>query len=212
MKHNLTNLTLIAVLLLTGFGCKNAELPFGGGGLSESTDPKEAIQTAFRKFIDQKSYHSVAKTKNAQGTSETEVDFNAPDRYRIKNNVANYKSEVIAIGPDSYSRTGEGKWTKMPPENALPVAGMRGKMTDDYFAAMRDFEAAGKENLNGRETFVYQFKSSYGGEATSKIWIAADTGLPVKVDSEGNYSGTPVQTSTVYEYDRETRIEAPKVN
>ena len=122
------------------------------------------------------------------------------------------KSEVIAIGNDSYTRANEGKWTKMPAGQSLPVADMRGKMTEAAVAAMKDFEAAGKESLDGKDTFVYKFKSSYGGESTSKMWISADSGLPLKVETEGTYSGTALQMTITYDYDKEVKIEAPKVN
>ncbi|HEX8250618.1 MAG TPA: hypothetical protein VF599_20765 [Pyrinomonadaceae bacterium] len=208
----LTNLTIIVILLTFGFGCQGFKSPFGGaGGVSESTDPKDAVQAAFRKFMDAKFYHSIVKTKNAQAEIETEIDFNAPDRFWIKNNISNYNSEIIITGGDSYSRTNDGKWTKMPAGQAPSAKDMRGSMTDEYFTSMKDFEAAGRENLNGKETVVYKFKSSYGGESASKVWVATDTGLPLRVDTEGVYGGTPVQTSIVYDYDKETKIEAPKL-
>lgn len=204
----LTNLTVIVILLTFGFGCQSFRLPFGGG---ESSDPKEAVRNAFKKFMDVKFYHSVVKTKNAQAEVETEIDFNAPDKFWIKNNISNYKSEVITAGGDSYSRVNDGKWTKMPAGQAPSAKEMRGSMTDEYFTSMRDFEAAGSEKLNGKETVVYKFKSSYGGESASKVWVAADSGLPLRVDTEGVYGGTPVQTSIVYDYDKETKIEVPEL-
>lgn len=208
----LTNLTVIVILLTFGFGCRGFKSPFGGaGGVSESTDPKDAVQTAFKKFMDAKFYHSVVKTKNAQAEVETEIDFNAPDRFWIKNNISNYKSEVITVGDDSFNRINDGKWTKMPAGQAPSAKDMRGNMTDEYFTSMKDFETAGRENLNGQETFVYKFKSSYGGESASKVWVAADTGLPLKVETEGVYGGTPIQTSVIYDYDKETKIEVPQL-
>jgi hypothetical protein len=212
MKRNrlLVNLAVIAIFLFVGFGCKNVKIPFGGDRISEATDPKEAVQTAHKKFMDAKFYHSVVKTKNANAAVETEIDFNAPDRFWIKNNVANYKSEVIAVGNDSYSRTNDGKWTKMPAGQALSASDMRGKMADEYFASMKDFEAAGKDNLNGKEAFVYKFKSPTTGAST--MWISADTGMPLRIDSEGDYNGTPTYISASYDYETETKIEIPKVN
>lgn len=210
MKHNKlpSNLAIIAILLFVGFACRSVKTPFGGDRISESTDPQEAVRTAHRKFMEARAYHSVVKTKNANAAVvETEIDFNAPDRYLIKNNVANYKSEIIAIGNDSYNRLNDGKWTKMPAGQALPVADMRGKMADEYFASIKDIEAAGKDRLNGRETFVYKFKSPTTGAST--MWISAETGMPLRIDSEGNQGGTPLYTSASYDYERETKIEAP---
>lgn len=211
IKRILRSVVFVVVLLTIGYGCKFIGSPLGGGGneISESTDPKEAVRIANKKFMDAKFYHSVTKTKTGQANLETEIDFNAPDRFWIKNNIPNAKSEVIAIGNDSYTRINVGKWSKMA--TALPVAEMRGKMTEESLAAMKDFESGGKENLNGKETFVYKFKSSYQGESSSKMWVSADTGLPLRIDTDGSYGGNNVQTSITYDYDKETKIEAPKV-
>jgi hypothetical protein len=208
----LTNLTVIVILLTFGFGCQSFKSPLGGAGsISESTDPKAAVQTAFKKFMDAKFYYSIVKTKNAQAEVETEIDFNAPDRFWIKNNISNNKSEVIIIANDSYNRINNGKWAKMPAGQAPSAKDMRGSMTDEYFTSMKDFETAGRENLNGKETVVYKFKNSYGGESASKVWVAADTGLPLRVDTEGVYGETPIKTSVIYDYDKETKIEAPQL-
>jgi outer membrane lipoprotein-sorting protein len=215
MKHNklLINLIVFAILLTVGFGCKSINLPsLNGGGVSESTNPKDAVQTAYKKFADAKFYHSVTTSKNSMATIETELDFNAPDRIWIKNKMPNMVSEVIAIGTDSYSRLNDGKWTKMPAGQALNINDMRGKMMNDAVAAMKDFEAAGKESVNGKDTLVYTFNSTYGGESNSKIWVSTASGLPLKVDTDGSYGGTKVQISIIYDYDKETKIEAPKVN
>ncbi len=215
MKHNklLTNLIVFAILLTVGFGCKSLNIPSlggGGSGVNESTNPKDAITSAFKKFMDAKFYHSSVKSKNAQAEVVTELDYNAPDKFWIKNNIANMKSEVIVAGNDSYMRMNEGKWSKMP--TGPKLADMRGKITDEAFAAMKDFELIGKENLNGKDTIAYKFNSTYGGESSSKMWISVDTGLPLKVDTNGIYGGTSVTLSIIYDYEKETKIEVPQVN
>lgn len=205
-----TNVLIIGILLAISLGCRGLNNTLGGG--SESNDPKNTVTSAYKKFMEAKFYHSVVKTKNAQTEVVTELDFNAPDRFWIKNNIRNMKSEIIAIGNESFMRMNDGKWSKMPAGKSLPIANMRNQMTEETFSLMKDFEPLGKENLNGKDTLVYKFKSTYGGESSSKIWISADSGLPLKVDTEGNYAGTNLIMSITYDYDKETKIEAPKVN
>jgi hypothetical protein len=208
----LTNITVIAILLTIGFSCKSINIPsIGGGGVSESSNPQEAVLSANKKLMEQKSYHSVVKTKNSMATTEMEEDFLAPDRFSIKNNVANYKTEMILIGNESFIRSNGGKWTR-DPGNQLSVNEIRGKMTEEAVKAMKDFELVGKETLDGKDTVVFKFKSTYMGDSTSKMWVATDTGLPLKVDSEGTYGGTKVETSITYDYSKEVKIEAPQVN
>lgn len=200
---------IISLLLTLSLGCKYLNLE--GGGISQSTDPKEAIAIAYKKFQGVSFYHSVTTTRNAQATVQTELDFNAPDKYWIKNSVSGTKSEIIVIGNESFSRLSEGKWTKMP-ENQMSATEMRKTLSEAAVAGMKDFEAVGKESLNGKDTFVYKFKNTYGGESASKIWIAADSGLPMRVDTEGNFSGTNLTSSIIYDYEKETKIETPKIN
>lgn len=208
----LTNLLLTLIFLVSILGCKVFNIPFGGGGISESTDPKEAVTAAYKKFMEQKSYHSVVKTKNSMATTEMELEFLAPDKFSIKNNVANYKTEIIAIGNDSFMRSNDGKWTKAPAAQALPVNDLRKGMTEEAIKSMKDFQFLGKENLDGKETLAYKFNNTYMGESSSKIWISTETGLPLRVDSEGSYGGTKLEISVIYDYSKEIRIEAPVAN
>ncbi len=208
-KKILTNLMIILALLTISFGCKYLNLE--GGGISQTTDPKEAVTSAYKKFQALNFYHSLTATKTGQATVQTELDFNAPDKYWIKNNISGSKSEVIVIGNESFSRLNEGKWTKMP-DGQMSSMEMRKTMSDAAVAQMKDFEFVGKESLNGKDTFVYKFKSTYGGDSTSKVWIAADSGLPMKVETEGNFSGTNLNISIIYDYDKDAKIETPKVN
>lgn len=199
----------ISVLLTVGFGCQAIKEKFNSGGVS--ADPKTAVQNAYQKFMEAKFYHSMVKTKTAQGEAQTELDYNAPDRFWMKNKMANMKNEGIYIGNDAYTRINDGKWTKMP-GGQTSISEMRNKMSSEAVNAMKDFEAVGKESFNGKDTMVYKFKSSYGGESTSKMWISTESGLPLKVESDGTYNGASVQMSITYDYDKEVKIEAPSVN
>jgi hypothetical protein len=215
MKHNklLTNIILLTVLLTIGFGCKSIQIPsFGGGGsgVSESTDPKTAVTAANKKLMDAKFYHSVTTSKNSTAIIETELDFVSPDKVWIKNKLPTMLSEVIAVGNDSYSKLNDGKWTKMAAGQGINIGEIRGKMTEESVAAMKDFESAGKESINGKDALVYKFKSTFGGESSSKMWISADSGLPLKVETDGTFGGTKLQMTIIYDFDKEAKIEIPK--
>ncbi len=206
----LTNILLITILMTIGFGCNSAKLPSFGGGLSESTDPKAAIQDTLKNFTDAKSYHSVIKTKNALAEVETEVSFVAPDKFSIKNNVPTMKSEIIVIGNESFSRMGDGKWTKLPPNQGPSIADIRGKYSEESLAAMRDFTFVGKETINKRDALIFKYNTSYGGEAVCKMWIDANSSLPIKVETDGIYANNKVQMTVTYDFEKEITIEAPK--
>ena len=214
MKPNkiLTNALAVMLLLVFGFGCQaiQEKMNPGGGGLS--TDPQTAVQNAYQKFMDAKFYHSTIKTKTPQGEAETELDYNAPDKFWIKNKMLNMKSEAISVGSDYYTRINDGKWTKMPAGQAPSISEMRNKMSKDAVNAMKDIEAVGQDSFNGKDAMVYKFKSTYGGESTSKMWVSTASGLPLKVESDGIYNGQNVNITIAYDYDKEVKIEVPTVN
>ncbi len=203
--NNLIVSIIIFVSLIISFSCKS---PFGGG---QSGDPKAAVQKAYEKFMEARFYHSVVKTKDAQNEVETELDFVAPDRFSIKNQMPNMKTEVIAIGNEAYNRINDGKWIKLP-DGQIPVSELRKQMSKDAVNAMKDFESLGTESLNGTDAAVYKFKSSAGGETISKMWVSPANGLPLRVETEGNFGGKNIQLTITYNYDKEIKIEAPSVN
>lgn len=210
MKVNkFSKLILIFGILSFSFSCKY----FGiNGGINESTNPKVAVQTALINFLEVNSYHSVTNTKNAELNVETQIDFIAPNKYWIRNNLPGRANETIAIGNDSYSRINIGKWTKTTVNEENSFSEIRGKLSEEALAAMKDFEAVGKEILNGKETFVYTFKSTSSGESSSKMWVDAKRVLPLRVDTEGTYNGSNIQMSIIYDYDKEINIEAPQMD
>lgn len=204
-------LVLLFGFLTICFGCNY--LGFGNA-INENTDPKVAVQTALRNFLNVKSYHSVVKTKNNEISVETQVDFIATDKYWIRNNLSGRANETISIGRDSYSRINIGKWTKSTSDEENSFADTRIKMTEDALAAMTDVVASGKEDFIGqdstiKEAFVYTFKSNSSGEATSKMWIDAKKVLPLRVDTKGTYNGGDIEMSIIYDFDKEIKIEPP---
>jgi hypothetical protein len=214
MRHNklLTSFLLLGTFLIIGFGCKSINIPSLSGGVSESTDPKTAVTTAYQKLMDAKFYNSTVKTKNSQAEATSEIIYNAPDKYAFSSSLQGFKNEAIVIGNDYYLRINDGKWSKSPSEKGTSVSDLKLKMSEQTLAAMKDFELVGKESVNGKDTIAYKFKSTYGGDSSSKMWIATDSGLPLKIDTEGSYGGSSLTMSILYDFDKETKIETPKVD
>jgi outer membrane lipoprotein-sorting protein len=224
-RSKISALTIvIIVLIINSFGCKSTTLPSGEGSHPSATeapkttapptdtDPKTTISTALQKFLEVKSYRSIVKTKTSQAEAETELDFSAPDKFRIKNKAQNLENEIIAIGKEAYTRNNGGQWTKMPAGQMPSISEIRDKMSKEMVNLLKDFESLGRETLNGKETSVYKFKSSAAGEPSSKMWISTERGLPVRVETDSTYNGQNVQMVITYDYEQEINIELPKVN
>jgi hypothetical protein len=149
-------------------------------------------------------------------TSETTPELNmlmehaAPNRYYVKQPAG----EVIVIGSDSYVNQ-KGKWQKVGIDLSEQLSSQMKLMTEEALAGVKDVQKVGTEQVDGKETIVYSYKTEgeEPGEATTtKIWLDKANGLPLKINVEGMINGKPQKVSTVYDYDKPVRIEAPKTN
>ena len=205
---NLLKIVLFCGIIAANFSCTKF---FAEDPITEMSDPKTVVESALKNFLNVKSYHSVVNTKNANISVETEVDFIAPDKYWIR---TIYRAGLMKRSPSEttlipYQRR---KWLKSTADGANSFAETRNKMTEDALATMKDFAALGKEELNGKEVFVYTFKSNSSGEASSKMWIDAKKVLPLRVDTNGNYNDSKIEMSISYDYEKEIKIEAPMLD
>lgn len=147
---------------------------------------------------------------SAKVTSETnlginaEMEYVAPDRYHFK--LAN--GEVIVIGNESFSNE-NGRWEKSEEGAGDDIRNQITTGIAEGAKNLKEVQIVGKEKVNGREATVYMHKS---GEATTKVWLANDTGLELKNEVEANVGGTIQRQTTVYDYEKPVKIEAPKID
>ena len=167
--------------------------------------PKEDMVAMSKKFLALRSYHATMINSDKRAP-KTEMDFVAPDRYRI---AMPPMGEQYMIGDTMYM-TVEGRSMRIP----MP----KGTMTQwrEPTRAFREvekmqIEALGQETLNGKPTKKYRF-SQTGAQATSTlIWVGAD-GYPAKMETTG-VAGKRAYTMTVF-YSRfndpSIKIDLPK--
>lgn len=147
---------------------------------------------------------------SAKVTSETnpavyaEMKYLAPDRYHFKLP----DSELIVIGDDSYSME-EGKWKKGEEEAGENIKEQITTGITQGARGLKEVQIVGKEKVNGRDATVYLHKS---GDVTTKVWLASDSGLELKNEIEVKSGGTMQKQTTVYDYEKPVKIEAPKID
>ena len=200
--------------------------------------PKEIIAKAYKNLESQKSVFSemIVTDETNKPNSIMTVAFLAP---HSAHSVLIYEGKVfmeaIIIGSDEYEKF-EGKWKKSKKTKFDELFDNVIKIIDvSDLKYMTNVEFAGKETLDGVETSVYRFEqdlkamrrdieAKFGGgaklpeyfdEMKGKIWINAE-GLPVKTENirRTEETKTKIQTikkTTVYRYDREIKIEAPRL-
>lgn len=150
------------------------------------------------------------KQWSARITSETmpeanaEMEYIAPDRYRIKK----ADGEVVVIGNDSYSNE-DGKWEKLEDDIGEFIREQTRAGIEEGVKNLQNVEIVGKDKVNGKDATVYRHKF---GDITTKVWIGTESGLQLKNEVEANVGGTIQKQTTVYDYDKKVSIEAPKIN
>lgn len=149
-------------------------------------------------------------------TSETTPELNmlmqhvAPNRYYVKQPAG----EVIVIGSDSYVNQ-KGKWQKVGIDLSEQLSSQVKLVTEEALAGIKDVQKVGTERLNGKETIIYSYQTEAedsGESTTTKVWVDKTNGLPLKINVEGTINGKAQKVSTVYDYDKPVKIEAPKID
>lgn len=196
---------VLALVIAVSASCSTSN-----GSVSESTNPKEAIQSAFVKLSLAKFFTSTTRTDMGGVHGETEVNYTAPDKYWIKNQ-SQAKSEIIAIGSDNYQKADDGKWTKLPPEKTINLSEFRDRLLAQANLSISEVESLGPEDLNGKKSFKYKFKNGGDKPSTITIWIFAETGLPAKLITETD-GDRPIVVTTSYDFENESPINLPKLD
>ena len=197
----------LILLLLVVIACK---LPGSLTGVSKGetatggADPRADVVAASKKFLELPYF-----TANMEGTGQTElkskVEYAAPDRYHVKYvGGTGAGMELIWIGKESYMNT-NGKWTKMPGSNtSMPT--LRDSFTEEGLKTLTDVKFEGEDTVDGKPALAYSYKNvtPVGNYPfTSKIWIAKNTGVPMKIYVE--YTNGTLKNMTV-NYDTESKV------
>jgi hypothetical protein len=170
-------------------------------------NPAADIDAMADKFLAQKSFRA-----KMLGTGDkdvkTDLEFVAPDRFRIKTGPG---LETIVIGKDVYVSL-EGSYMKLPGGMPDSVPNLREAFEKEGRKWFSDVRFVGEETVNGRPSYAYDYVNKgpqNAGENNSKIWVAKDDGLPLRIESR--YKSGNLKTMTIeYEYDPNIKIEVPK--
>ena len=168
--------------------------------------PKEDLKAVSVKFLALRSYHVVMENSDKR-MPKTEMDFVAPDRYRMQ--MPSMGTQIV-IGDTMYMSI-DGRSMRIP----MP----KGTMTQwrETDRAMREVdkaqvEALGSEVVNGKPAKKYRMTQASGGTpSTTLMWVGAD-GYPVRIETTGKASGRSSTVTITYSRfnDPSIRIDVPK--
>ena len=170
-------------------------------------NPAADIDVMADKFLAQKSFRA-----KMLGTGDkdvkTDLEFVAPDRFRIKTGPG---METIVIGKDVYVSL-EGSFMKLPGGMPDSIPNLREAFDKEGRKWFSDVRFVGEETVDGRPAYAYDYVNKgpqSTGENNSKIWVAKDNGLPLRLESR--FKSGNLKTMTIeYDYDPNIKIEVPK--
>ncbi|MDR6842707.1 LolA family protein [Pseudoxanthomonas sacheonensis] len=177
--------------------------------LNPLPSPEDEVKASMDKFLKAKSFHAVMTMEGARGMTN-EMDFVAPDRYRMKMPVG---TQVI-IGDTMYMQA-DGRSMKVPlPKGTLSQ--WRDPLKIEENKAGLSVEALGSDSVEGQAAKKYLVRNTQPepgqpGPNEFTFWIA-DDGLPLQLLHQGQAQGKPYSMTLRYSrFDDPTiTIDAPQ--
>lgn len=152
--------------------------------------PSQRVLASMDRFLAARSFHATMQLEGPQAL-RSELDFVAPDRYRLQMPVGTQ----IIVGNTLYMDMG-GKQQTMP----LP-AGMlqqwRNPLRLDGAQAGLQVEDLGADRIDGQAAARYRVVHANTGEPGMQYWIAAD-GHPLRIRQQGQTQGQPYTVTIDY--------------
>ncbi|MET1160978.1 MAG: hypothetical protein ABWY48_00430 [Pseudoxanthomonas sp.] len=177
--------------------------------LSPLTRPEDEVKASMDKFLNAKTFHAVMTMEGTRGMTN-EMDFVAPDRYRMKMPVGTQ----LIIGDTMYMQA-DGRSMKVPlPKGTLSQ--WRDPMKIEENKAGLSVEALGSDSVDGQPAKKYLVRNTQpepGQQQPTEFtyWIGGD-GLPLQLVHTGQSQGKPYSMTLRYSrFDDPTiTIDAPQ--
>jgi hypothetical protein len=168
---------------------------------------KNTVSAAMRRFMAASRYHASVRTEGGpRGTATIEIDFVAPDRYRMA--MPGIGTQTV-VGDTMYMDVG-GRVLKAPlPKDALVQ--WRDPVRIAEHEAGMTVQAAGRDNVDGEPARKYLVQGGATGTPETTLWIDGD-GLPLQVRVSDRVQGrATVATIRYSRYDDPSiRVEPPQ--
>jgi outer membrane lipoprotein-sorting protein len=177
------------------------------GEFAPTGDAKADIEKIGDRFLSLKSFRAEMEG-DGKTPLKADLEFVSPDRHRLKTDKG---METIVIGKTTYMKMGN-TWQKMPMSLDTTITDMRAAFNKEGMKWFSDIKYVGEETADGKPAYLYAYHNKGPragvGENDSKIWIAKDDGLPIKI--EAIYKSGNLKTMTIeYDYKTPVTIEPP---
>jgi hypothetical protein len=174
--------------------------------LNPLASPKDEITASMEKFLAVRSYHaSMQVSGGPRGTITNEVDFVAPDRYRMQLPMG---TQYI-VGDTMYMDM-QGKVMKVPmPKGTLSQWRDPVRLAEN--TATMTVEAQGSEVIGGSPARKYLVHNTQPQPSDVTMWIGGN-GLPVQIRASSTTQGQTAETTIRYSRfnDPTLRVDPPQ--
>lgn len=221
MRPSLRTALLVPALLLALGACRGqSDGPADAAGTAAAPgtsaapapavvtrDARTEVKAAMDRFLAARSFHATMRIKGgAQGMMINEMDFVAPDRYRIT--MPNIGTQTV-IGDTMYMSM-HGRTTKVP-----MAAGTLTQWRDPARMAQNEatmtVEALGADTVGTEPARKYLIHHTQPQPIDVLMWVGAD-GRPLQLEVSSTMQGSKVETSVRYSRydDPSIAVDAPK--
>jgi len=154
-------------------------------------DARAELISAFGKAFDHEAYRIEVDSPGQRG-GQAQIDVQLPDRFHMRS----AEGEFIIHPQGTWAQQG-GQWMRMPMDMSSMVASYAQPSREEAEAELTRVERIGEEEVRGCTSTLYRYTNP---EGTAVAAVCRDTGLPVRIQTEG------AQPVTLY-YDFDTAID-----
>lgn len=160
--------------------------------LKPLASPLDELDASTALFLKARSYHAVMSMTGSRGM-DNEIDFIAPDRYRMK--MPGGMGTQVIIGDTMYMQV-DGQALKVPmPEGTLTK--MRDPMRMQEAREGMTVDAQGDDRVDGKAAKKYLVRHTKPVPGEFTLWIDSD-GLPLQFIQQGEAQGKPYTMTMRY--------------
>jgi len=178
--------------------------------LAPLPDGRDAVMASMARFREVRSFHASMHMEGAaQGAMDNEMDYVAPDRYRMTMRAPGMEATQTLIGDTMYMTHG-GQTTKVP----VP-AGMMDSFRDPAWMAKQQegatFESQGRDTIDGQRAHKVLMRQAQPAPSEVTLWLGSN-GLPLQAVVRSEAQGRPMTTTIRYSrFDDPTlKVEPPQ--
>lgn len=157
--------------------------------------PKDEVHAAYIRFLAMKSFKATISATSDKYKSNSVVEFQAPDRYRITNEG---KPSNLIIGGVMYMDM-NGRMMK------LPMPGLKAMLAQYRNTdALKELEAGvlvemtGSDIINKQATKKYRYTTTKPQVSVNTVWIATASGNILQIEANGTLGKKPWHSLTQY--------------